>query len=104
VWLFIRDRKIKYNPLYDQGYSRVGCIGCPLARNQVLELEKNPKYKLNYIRAFDRMLKKRKAAGKDDVTGKTGLHCWKDGEAVYRWWINDQGIEGQTDIYDFLDK
>ena len=101
VWTFIHDRKMKYNPLYDQGFSRVGCIGCPMAGAQVWELEKYPKYKQNYINAFDRMLKKRKAAGKDDVTGREGLHKWTDGEAVYRWWINDTSIPGQMSLLDF---
>lgn len=83
------------------GYARVGCIGCPLAGNQVQELEQYPKYKQNYINAFDRMLKKRREAGKDDVTGKTGRHKWTDGEAVYKWWIRDETIDGQLSIFDF---
>lgn len=104
VWDFIRGRGMEYNTLYDQGYTRVGCIGCPLAATQVSDLERYPKYKANYIRAFDRMLKKRREEGKDDVTGKSGLHKWKDGEAVYRWWIRDDTIEGQMTIEDFLGK
>lgn len=102
VWNFIHDRKMKYNPLYDKGFARVGCIGCPLAGNQIKELEMYPKYKLNYIRAFDRMLKRRKENGKDDVTGKEGLHKWTDGEEVFKWWIGDDSIEGQMDINDFI--
>lgn len=104
VWDYIRGRGMEYNPLYDQGFSRVGCIGCPMAYNQVFELEKYPKYKANYIRAFDRMLKKRREAGKDDVTGKSGLHRWTDGEAVYRWWIRDDTVPGQMSIDDYLGK
>lgn len=104
VWNFIHDRKMKYNPLYDKGFARVGCIGCPLAGNQKKELEMYPIYKLNYIRAFDRMLKRRKESGKDDVTGKTGRHCWKDGEAVYKWWIGDDSIDGQMNMDDFLNR
>jgi putative phosphoadenosine phosphosulfate reductase len=46
--------------------------------------------KENYIKAFDRMLKVRKAKGKDDSTGQ-----WKDSEAVYRWWVEDDTIPGQ---------
>ena len=102
VWEFIHERGMKYNPLYDQGWKRVGCIGCPLATNQVWELEKYPKYKQNYINAFDRMLQRRREAGKDDVTGKEGIHKWTDGKAVYKWWINDTSIEGQMSIYDFI--
>ena len=104
VWEFIHDRGMKYNPLYDKGFMRVGCIGCPLAGNQVTELEMYPKYKQNYINAFNRMLKRRKEAGKDDITGKEGLHRWADGETVYRWWIRDDSIDGQMSLFDFIDK
>ena len=31
VWDYIHERKIEYNPLYDKGFTRVGCIGCPMA-------------------------------------------------------------------------
>lgn len=82
--------------------ARVGCIGCPLAGNQIKELEMYPKYKLNYIRAFDRMLKRRKENGKDDTTGKEGLHKWTDGEVVFKWWIGDDSIDGQMGINDFI--
>lgn len=104
VWEFIHDRGLKYNPLYDKGFTRVGCIGCPLASNQVKELEMYPKYKQNFINAFQRMLDRRRERGKDDITGKQGLHKWTDGEAVYKWWIGDDSIEGQTTIYDFLEE
>lgn len=97
VWEFIHERNMKYNPLYDQGFYRVGCIGCPMASNQVWELEKYPKYKQNYIKAFERMLKKRKALGKDDTKGH-----WKDAESTYKWWIGDNSLEGQMDIFDFM--
>lgn len=104
VWQFIEDRGMEYNPLYDKGFTRVGCIGCPLSSNQVAELEMYPKFKQNFINAFDRMVKKRIASGKDDVTNKYGLHKWVDGKSVYKWWVNDTSIEGQMDIYDFLKK
>lgn len=31
VWAFIRDRKLTYCSLYDEGFKRLGCVGCPLA-------------------------------------------------------------------------
>jgi phosphoadenosine phosphosulfate reductase len=96
IWEYINDRELKHNPLYDKGFKRVGCIGCPLAggKEQLREFALYPKYKENYIKAFDRMLERRKTLGKDDVTGKSGLHRWTDGEAVYRWWIMDDTIPG----------
>lgn len=94
VWEYIRDRGIEYNPLYDMGFHRVGCIGCPLNTKRKFDFEKYPVYKDNYIKAFDRMLKRRR---------EKGLPCkWKDGQAVYKWWIQDETIDGQMSIEDFI--
>lgn len=91
VWDFIHDREMNYNPLYDMGYKRVGCVGCPMSTKQVQELNKYPKYKMNYIKAFDRMLKNNK--GK-----RTQARNWKTAEDVYRWWVEDDQIPGQLTL------
>ena len=93
VWDFIHDRKMKYNPLYDKGYSRVGCVGCPLSSEKLKEFADYPKYKENYIKAFQRMVDGRNAKGKhlDSKYSK----MWKDGESVFAWWIEDKQIPGQ---------
>jgi phosphoadenosine phosphosulfate reductase len=31
VWLYIHYKKLEYNPLYDEGFERVGCYLCPAA-------------------------------------------------------------------------
>lgn len=83
VWDFLHHYGCEANPLYQCGYKRIGCIGCPLAtRNRrYKEFNDYPKYKLNYIRAFDRMLERRKERGlKVD---------WSSGENVFKWWMNE---------------
>lgn len=60
VWEYLNDVvKVPHCELYDQGITRIGCIGCPLAgsENMKRDFERYPKYKENYIRAFDRMIK-----------------------------------------------
>lgn len=34
VWDYIESEKIPVNPLYECGFSRVGCVGCPMAGKQ----------------------------------------------------------------------
>lgn len=67
VWEFIHARKLSYNPLYDMGYSRVGCIGCPMAsaKQRAEQFERWPQFKAAYIRALDAGIKKGKALGKE---------------------------------------
>lgn len=31
VWEYLRSERIPVNPLYDMGFFRVGCLGCPMA-------------------------------------------------------------------------
>ena len=99
IWEYIRLEKIKTNPLYDKGYDRVGCVGCPLATHKKIlkEFEDFPKYKQAYIKAFEKMLSERKKLGKNDSTGK-----WKDAESVFNWWIEEDkhNVKGQLSLFD----
>lgn len=79
VWEFIHEYKVPYCKLYDQGYKRLGCIGCPMSTRQADELEKYPKYKQAYMRAFDRMLKEIHEKGLETT--------WETAEDVYNWWV-----------------
>lgn len=78
VWEFIKEYNVPYCELYDKGYTRLGCIGCPMSTKNAEELEKYPKFKQAYIRAFQRMVD-----NMDGIRNET----WTDGEAVYKWWL-----------------
>ena len=96
VWTFIKRYNLPYCELYDKGFKRLGCIGCPKnPKAQKRELELYPKYRDNYIRAFDKMLEKRKEKGKT---------CqWENGEEVMKWWLREcskqKVIEGQCSMF-----
>ena len=66
VWTFIRSNEIPYCELYDEGYHRLGCIGCPMGRRNRRELDfiRWPKYKNAYLLAFQKMLDVRKVKNK----------------------------------------
>lgn len=94
IWDYIRSEKIQYNPLYDQGYYRVGCIGCPMAGNgRRKEFADYPTYKRAYIRAFDQMIEAIHATGK--LTPK-----WTSGYDVFLWWMEDKNIPGQYSLFE----
>ena len=83
VWEFIHSNKLPYCELYDQGFKRLGCIGCPMSSNKVKELERWPKYKQAYLRAFARMLDQIKLRGKRKDKETT----WKNAQDVMDWWL-----------------
>lgn len=84
VWEFLRYYGCKINPLYECGFKRVGCIGCPMAnKHRYTEFNLYPKYKQNYISAFDRMLDRRRELGLDSKMS------WKTGFDVFKWWLGE---------------
>ena len=58
VWDFLNSYGIPHCSLYDEGFKRLGCIGCPLSgrKNMERDFERWPKYKELYIKAFQRMI------------------------------------------------
>ena len=56
VWEFLHYYGCNSNPLYQCGYSRIGCVGCPNSYKRKQEFERYPKFTENYIKTFDRML------------------------------------------------
>lgn len=92
VWNFIRGERLIYNPLYDMGYLRVGCIGCPMAtpKWRAKEFMDFPVYKGNYLIAFEKVLENNRVKG---IKTK-----WKTPEDVFRWWIEDKTMDGQMKL------
>lgn len=59
VWEFLNDVvKVPHCYLYDEGFSRLGCIGCPMQGRKGMErdFKRWPKYRDAYLRAFERLI------------------------------------------------
>lgn len=84
VWEFIKEYNVPYCELYDQGYKRLGCIGCPLAgeKMQKQEFKQYPKYEHLYLLAFENMLK--------TLNDQKLLTTWTSPENVMKWWLKQQ--------------
>ena len=98
IWDYIRQEHIDTNPLYKRGYTRVGCVGCPMAtyKQVIKEFNDYPTFKNAYINAFERMLEVRRSVGKVDNDR------WKDGQAVFDWWIEKykHSVKGQLSLFE----
>lgn len=103
IWEFSKAENIKQSDLYVQcggKYSRLGCIGCPMAKIQEREQEfaDYPNIKEAYIRAFDRMLK-----AHPDKSKQTN---WTDGQSVFDWWMyaeKSKFDENQMTLQEIID-
>ena len=90
VWAFLNEiAKVPHCCLYDQGFKRLGCIGCPMTVNAAADLERWPKYKELYLRAFARMINAREESGKDNLHP----YDWSTPEKVMAWWLQGQQKE-----------
>lgn len=93
VWEFIHKQKLPYCKLYDKGFKRIGCIGCPMAplKQREKEFACWKGFKKAYIKIFDIMLKT--MPNKEKCT-------WKTGEDVFKWWL--YGADKENKNFNFL--
>ena len=89
IWDYVGAEKIPMNPLYCEGFCRVGCIGCPMAsKTRIIGFARYPEIKTAWIRSFDKMLIIRIARGME-------VYSWRSGVDVFHWWMEDGVLPGQ---------
>lgn len=83
VWEFINMYNVPVNPLYEEGYRRVGCVGCPMSTRKAEELDANPKYKAMWLRICEMLVAK-----------KCGTYT--KAQDLYDWWIEKDKTKKQN--------
>jgi 3'-phosphoadenosine 5'-phosphosulfate sulfotransferase (PAPS reductase)/FAD synthetase len=96
----VKERGLTLNSLYSMGFTRVGCMGCPMAgtEKRKFEFRLYPHIKILYLRTFEKMLARLRANGKTTR--------WKNAADVMDWWLSDvkksapaaDEIDGQLDL------
>lgn len=78
IWEYIRRNNLSYPSLYDDGFARIGCIGCPFNSEEQTQyqFELYPKYKELYLRAIEKAILR----GRYDN--------FKSADQVLAWWIS----------------
>ena len=79
IWNYLDQKKIEPNPLYELGFGRIGCIGCPMAttKAKILEFQRYPKHKVAYIKTIEKLME----MGKYDD--------FDNAEDVFNWWVSN---------------
>lgn len=91
VWQYIRENHLPYCCLYDEGFKRIGCVGCPMAgRGRVKEFARWPKIEKRYRAAAA-------AAGAKNIRDNGPEYMakrfqgralrWETGDAMFNWWM-----------------
>lgn len=98
IWEYIHTNQLPYPSLYDEGFYRIGCIGCPKATGKARykEFERWPQYKKAYYNTIVKMCELRKASGKDE--GKD----YSTPENMWAWWMGElpKDNKNQTNMFD----
>lgn len=98
VWEFIHSRNIPYCELYDKGWKRLGCIGCPMAgKRREKDLEAYPGYKKLWLKAFTDLQAERIKCGKEPLKSPDGREY--DAVGLYGWWVQSKEVYGQRDLF-----
>lgn len=79
VWAYIRERHLPYCSLYDEGFSRLGCVLCPMTEPWI-GMRRWPKIAEAWHRAAYRYYEHSEAAQK-----------YGSPEAFWRWWLDRSG-------------
>ena len=78
VWNYIRAHNLPYPSLYDEGFSRLGCIGCPLASraNREKEYKRWPYFEKKWTELARNIYNAR--AWSDFPNFEKFYECWMD--------------------------
>lgn len=84
VWEFLNANEIQHCELYDQGYTRIGCICCPMSpyRQKAKEIERWPHVRRNWIKTIKWLID----------NGHIN-HNFKDAEIGFRWWMSGKSFD-----------
>lgn len=112
VWTFLRAVGAEHCELYDQGFTRIGCLGCPMSspRQKQLENKRWPHVKRGWIQAIKAIrgrwgvfqheytaTNSAAALSSRATTGGTSPRAeeleQEIAENIYDWWISGMGYE-----------
>jgi phosphoadenosine phosphosulfate reductase len=102
LWEFIYAEGIPYCSLYDEGFTRLGCVGCPLAsrRARAREFERWPGFERRWKLSFQRIWAKRAGTLQNNGREWFGSACFVDWEVMWDWWNLNLYFPGEDEFGD----
>lgn len=95
VWGFIRERSLPYCKLYDEGFKRLGCVMCPLARGKMkTDAERWPMIAKKWRETVDVLFEK---FTKDCRLASRLNANWHTPQDMWEWWTGIQDGESEPE-------
>ncbi|MDE7440051.1 MAG: phosphoadenosine phosphosulfate reductase family protein [Clostridia bacterium] len=88
LWDYIGGERLEVNPLYYEGFKRVGCICCPMAStcDRKAELAKYPRFEKRFVKLADDIIQMRNAQGLPNK------YKFKTGAEYFDMWLNNEKL------------
>jgi phosphoadenosine phosphosulfate reductase len=97
VWQYTHKNKIPYCRLYDEGKTRLGCIGCPMnEKGRADDFKRWPRYEAAWKGAVEKFWNNHHGTlnnkgearwfDKPRYDGEPVWTCWQD---LWRWWMEE---------------
>lgn len=86
VWNFLNNIvKVEHCCLYDEGFTRLGCLFCPMSslKNIRIEEKRYPKYKDAILRTIHKLREK----------GYMNNYEWATDNDIYEWWVSKENAK-----------
>lgn len=84
VWEFLNSNNIPHCELYDEGYTRICCICCPMSsyRQKIREVKRWPHVKRNWLKTIQWM-----------IDNGYSNYNFNDAETGFKWWISGKSFK-----------
>lgn len=82
IWEFIKNYKIPYCSLYDEGFKRIGCVMCPQGskKQRLFEATRFPNFYRSYLRTFNKLIE----------LYPDHYQTFLSGQDIMDWWLSNK--------------
>lgn len=96
VWRYIRQHAIPYCELYDQGFPRLGCVGCPMSARRKMEFERWPKIRDGWRKSIGTFYSRMKGNPRNDGMPRY-WEKFNSADELWDWWMEENQPEAEDD-------
>lgn len=99
VWEYIHQHNVPYCELYDRGWKRIGCVGCPFAsvQKRKQKLSQYPQIMKIWKHGCQAIIDRQKREGRDLK--------FKTADEFYNWWLSNDALpkdDGMINIFGLM--
>jgi len=103
IWEFIRGNEMPYCSLYDEGFKRLGCVGCPMPgqKSQRQAFARWPGYERLWRKGFQDVMLQWKSVPRKKKNKKGNYDRWfekfETSDELWQWWVGGDASASEVD-------